>query len=94
MEGGTKIINYSRHTITQDDINTVTDVMRSPWLTQGPMVRALEAKVRVATGAKYAVCVSSGTAALWCAYTATAEIRNATRIHTSPLRGSGCPPPR
>lgn len=79
------MIPYSRHTVTEADISTVVDVMRSPWLTQGPMVRALEAKLRVATGAQYAVAVSSGTAALWCAYRATAEIRNATKVHTTPI---------
>jgi len=49
------------------------------------MVRALEAKMCAATGSQYAVAVSSGTAALWCAYTATAEIRRATKVHTTPI---------
>ncbi len=55
---------YGRQTITEEDIQAVTDVLRSDWLTTGPAVERFEEAIAVATAAKYAVAVSSGTAAL------------------------------
>ena len=37
-----KIIPYGRHTINQDDINEVVEVLKSDWLTQGPRIAAFE----------------------------------------------------
>ena len=34
-------IPYGRHAITEDDISSVVDVLRSPFLTQGPVVPSL-----------------------------------------------------
>lgn len=58
------MIPYSRHLITEDDIRAVTDVLRSDWLTTGPAVERFEASLAEYVGAKHAVAVSSGTAAL------------------------------
>lgn len=65
-----KPLRYSTHHVTEDDIAAVTAVLRSDWLTQGPAVEAFEAALCEYTGAKYAVAVNSGTAALYLAYRA------------------------
>lgn len=58
------MIPYGRQWIDEDDIQGVIDVLRSEWLTTGPKVDEFEQAVATFTGAKYAVAVSSGTAAL------------------------------
>jgi len=57
-------IPYGRHYIDEDDIQQVVDVLRHGMLTQGPKVLEFENIIASYTGAKYAVAVSSGTAAL------------------------------
>lgn len=57
-------IFYGRQCIEEDDIQAVVDVLRSDLITCGPQVLELEKKLCETTGAKYAVVVSSGTAAL------------------------------
>jgi UDP-4-amino-4,6-dideoxy-N-acetyl-beta-L-altrosamine transaminase len=59
-----KIIPYARQSISQSDIDAVVAILHSPYLTQGPTVEAFESAVAEMTGAKYAVAVSSATAAL------------------------------
>jgi len=59
-----KRIPYGQHFLDEDDIRSVVDVLRHGWLTQGPKVGEFEAAVAARVGAKYAVAVSSGTAAL------------------------------
>lgn len=59
-----RFIPYGRQTIGDDDIQAVTDVLRSDWLTTGPAVEHFEADVCAFTGARYGIAVSSGTAAL------------------------------
>lgn len=58
------MIPYGKHHIDEDDIQAVVDVLKSGMLTQGPAVEAFENAVAKYVGAKYAVGVSSGTAAL------------------------------
>lgn len=58
------MIPYGRHCIDEDDIQSVSDVLRSGYLTQGPAVEAFEMAVADYVGAKYAIAVSSGTSAL------------------------------
>ena len=57
-------IPYGRQWIDQDDINAVIDVLKGDFLTQGPKIEEFENVICRYTGAKYAVAVSSGTAAL------------------------------
>jgi perosamine synthetase len=59
-----KFLPYGRQTITDEDVEAVVAALRSPWLTTGPAVDGFEAAVATYTGAKHAVAVSSGTAAL------------------------------
>jgi dTDP-4-amino-4,6-dideoxygalactose transaminase len=59
-----RFIPYGRQWIDEEDIRAVIDILRSDWLTTGPMVEAFENSVRTYTGAAHAVAVSSGTAAL------------------------------
>jgi len=58
------MIPYGKHYLDEDDINAVVDVLRNGALTQGPKVAEFEKVITEYTGAKYAVAVSSGTAAL------------------------------
>ena len=59
-----KYLPYGRQQIDEDDIAAVIEVLRSDWLTTGPMVDRFEQAVCDYTGASYGVAVSSGTAAL------------------------------
>lgn len=58
------MIPYSRQDISQTDIDVVVDVLRSDFLTQGPMVPRFEAVVALYCGAKHAVAMNSATSAL------------------------------
>ncbi|HWI06569.1 MAG TPA: UDP-4-amino-4,6-dideoxy-N-acetyl-beta-L-altrosamine transaminase [Solirubrobacteraceae bacterium] len=55
---------YGRQLVDEEDIAAVVDVLRGDWLTQGPMIEEFESAICAATGATYAIAVSSGTAAL------------------------------
>jgi UDP-4-amino-4,6-dideoxy-N-acetyl-beta-L-altrosamine transaminase len=57
-------IPYGQHHITDEDIEAVVAVLRSHNLTQGPKIGEFEAAFSKYVTAKYAVAVSSGTAAL------------------------------
>ncbi len=59
-----KPLPYGRQTIEDDDVDAVVRALRSDFLTQGPAVKRFEEALSAATGAKYAVAVSNGTAAL------------------------------
>lgn len=58
------MIPYGRQDITQADIDAVTAVLRSDFLTQGPAVPAFEKAVCELVGVKHAVAVNSATSAL------------------------------
>jgi perosamine synthetase len=60
----TDMLPYGRQWIDESDIQAVVKVLRSDWLTTGPMVEAFEKAIAEFVGAKYAVALSSGTAAL------------------------------
>lgn len=55
---------YGKQTIDEKDIQAVTRVLRGAYLTTGPLVNEFEQKVAEYVGAKYAVAVANGTAAL------------------------------
>lgn len=58
------MIPYGSHYIDEEDIQQVVNVLRSNFLTQGPFIEKFESSVADYVGVKYAVAVSSGTAAL------------------------------
>jgi len=58
------MIPYGRQCITSDDIKTVTEILQSDFLTQGPKVPEFETTFAEYIGSKYAIAVSNGTAAL------------------------------
>lgn len=58
------MIPYGRQDITDEDIQSVVDVLKSDFLTQGPQIEALEKKFAAYCGSKYCVAVSSCTAGL------------------------------
>jgi UDP-4-amino-4,6-dideoxy-N-acetyl-beta-L-altrosamine transaminase len=58
------MIPYSCQDINQADIDAVVDVLRSDFLTQGPVVPAFEKAIRDCCGAQHAVAVNSATSAL------------------------------
>ena len=62
-----KFIPYSQQHIDEEDIASVVEVLRSDWLTTGPKISEFEEAVASYVGARHAVAVSSGTAALHCA---------------------------
>jgi perosamine synthetase len=57
-------IPYGRQVIEEEDIAAVAEVLRSDWLTTGPMVDRFEQAFAVQVGARFAVANSNGTAAL------------------------------
>lgn len=66
--GGTPVrkspLSYGRQYIDESDIQAVVETLRGDYLTGGPTITALEQRLCQITGAKYAVVVSNGTAAL------------------------------
>lgn len=58
------MIPYGQQDITEADIEAVEEVLRSDFLTQGPVVPRFEQAVADRVGARHAVAVNSGTSAL------------------------------
>ncbi len=58
------MIPYGRQDISDEDVEAVTAVLRSDFLTQGPAVPRFETAIREATGAAHAIAVNSATSAL------------------------------
>lgn len=77
-------IPYGRQCIEEDDIEAVVEVLRSDYVTTGPAVAEFEKAVAEYTGAKYAVAVSNGTAALHVACLA-AGIKEGDEVITTPI---------
>lgn len=77
-------IPYGRQDITPEDIAAVVEVLQSDWLTQGPKIPEFEAALASYCGARYAVVVSSATAALHLACIA-AGLKGGDRLWTSPI---------
>ncbi len=77
-------IPYGKQDITQQDIDTVIEVLRSDWITQGPAIKRFEETVAKYCGVKYAVAVSSATAALHIACLAL-ELTKGEILWTSPI---------
>lgn len=59
-----QLLPYGKQWIGDDDVAAVAKVLQSAWLTTGPNVGEFESAFAVAVGAREAVAVSNGTAAL------------------------------
>lgn len=77
-------IPYGRQNITQEDIEAVVQTLTSDFLTQGPKVAEFEEKFAAYIGAKYAVAVTNGTAALHLSAMAL-NVQKGTRVITTPI---------
>ncbi|MBE5885071.1 MAG: UDP-4-amino-4,6-dideoxy-N-acetyl-beta-L-altrosamine transaminase [Lachnospiraceae bacterium] len=86
--GGTPVretkLSYGRQYIDDKDIQAVTEVLKSGYITCGPKINEFEKKLCEITGAKYAVAVSNGTAALHLACMAI-ELGEGDEIITTPI---------
>ncbi len=77
-------IPYGKQYIDEDDIAAVVEALRTPYITTGPRVEAFERKLCELTGAKYAVAISNGTAALHAACYALG-IQEGDEVIVSPI---------
>jgi dTDP-4-amino-4,6-dideoxygalactose transaminase len=59
---------FSRPSIGEEEIREVTECLRSGWITTGPRTAQFEKDFAAYVGAKHALALSSGTAALHCIY--------------------------
>ena len=59
-----KVINYGRQTISEEDIESVVQVLRSNYLTQGPIGKDFEKAFSEIVKSEYAVAFNSATSAL------------------------------
>ncbi len=88
IQGGTPVrdtkIYYGHQYIDDADVTAVSDVLRNGDLTCGPKIAELEARLCALTGAKYAVAVSNGTAALHIACQA-AGVTAGDEVITTPI---------
>jgi UDP-4-amino-4,6-dideoxy-N-acetyl-beta-L-altrosamine transaminase len=78
------MIPYGRQTINEADVQAVVDVLRSDFLTQGPVVPSFENSVANYCGAQYAFAVNSATSALHIACLALG-VGKGDRVWTSPI---------
>ena len=77
-------IYYGCQWIDEKDIETVTETLKSDFITCGPKVDEMERELAAYTGAEYAVAVSNGTAALHCACIA-AGVGAGDEVITTPI---------
>ena len=68
IDGGAPVrartLPYGRHAVDEEDIQAVVEVLRSDWITSGPAVAEFEEAFAKTVGARFAVAVANGTAAL------------------------------
>lgn len=79
-----KMIPYGCQNIDDEDIEAVVKVLRSPLITQGPIVEEFESRVAKSCGAEYAVAFNSGTSALHATMFA-AGIKPGDEVISAPL---------
>ena len=78
------MIPYGRHHIDKEDLLAVNKVLRSNFLTQGPLVSKFEKQISKYVGSKYAVVVSSCTAGLHLASIISNNVKG-KKLLTSPI---------
>src|SRR5690349_17271308 len=77
-------IPYGRQNITEEDIRAVTEILKGDYLTQGPKIKEFEDAFASYVGAKYAVAVSNGTAALHLCALAL-DVQPGQKVITTPI---------
>lgn len=77
-------IPYGRQNITAEDIQAVVETLQSDYLTQGPKILEFEKAFATYIGAKYAVAVSNGTAALHLC-TLALDVKKGQKVITTPI---------
>jgi len=77
-------IPYGHQNITDEDIQAVVETLKSDYLTQGPKVLEFEKAFAKYVGAKYAVAVSNGTAALHLSAIAM-NVKQGDKVIVTPL---------
>lgn len=78
------MIPYGKQNITEEDIKAVTDVLKSDFLTQGPNIQQFEIAFAEYVGAKYAIAVANGTAALHLC-TLALDVNPGDKVITTPI---------
>lgn len=78
------MLPYGRQSISEADIAAVAAVLRSDFLTQGPLIEEFERQFARRVGARHAVAVNSATAALHLAMR-VAGLSAGQRVVTSPI---------
>lgn len=79
-----EVLPYGRQWLDEADIEAVVEVLRSDWLTTGPMVERFEQAFAAQCGVREAVAVSSGTAALHAAISAL-DLDPGDEVITTPM---------
>src|SRR5690606_37453872 len=79
-----KIIPYGRQNITDADIAVVIETLKSDYLTQGPKIAEFEQNFAKYVGAKYAVALANGTAALHLCIMAL-DVKEGDKVITTPI---------
>ncbi len=75
---------YSRQQINQDDIEAVSEVLKSDFLTQGPIIEIFEKDVAHTVESKYSIATNSATSALHIACIALG-LKKGDILWTSPI---------
>src|ERR1700737_2994131 len=79
-----KPIPYGRQHITDEDIEEVVATLKSDFLTQGPKIAEFEKAFSDYCGARYAVAVANGTAALHLSAMAL-KVNPGQKVITTPI---------
>lgn len=79
-----KRLHYGRHYVSEEDLQAVRDTLLSDFITQGPNSEKFEKAFAEYVGAKYAVSVANGTAALHIAARAVG-VKPGDKVITTPM---------
>jgi len=79
-----RIIPYGKQNITEADVAVVIEALKSDYLTQGPKILEFEQNFAKYVGAKYAVALSNGTAALHLCALAL-DVKEGDKVITTPI---------
>lgn len=77
-------VNYGRQTINADDIEAVLNVLKTPLLTQGPLLRTFENALSAETSFRYSIAANSATSCLYLSLKAL-SIKTGDLVWTSPI---------